>query len=172
MNIFAIDINPVKAAMQLHNKHIVKMILESAQMLSTTQRLYGNNNFLLYLIAYPYHPSTIWVRESQQNYIWLFIHLEALLQEYTYRYKKFHKVEFIKEYLRYPPIELKCLGLTRFALAMPDKYKEEDPIQSYRNYYIGEKIQGNFWTNRKYELDYWLLPHIKDFQFKERFLNV
>jgi len=165
MNIFAVDLNPQKAAMHLHNKHIIKMILESAQMLCTTQRLFGNSNFNLYNIAFVNHPCTIWVRTTQQNYNWLFLHFIYLLEEYKYRYNKIHSCERLIKYLVYAPIEMYSYGLTPFAKAMPDKYKVYDSVQSYRNYYINEKIQNNFWKKRRYELDNWLLEHLKLEQF-------
>jgi hypothetical protein len=168
MNIFAIDIDPLRSAIQLHDKHVVKMILESAQLLCTTRRLFGATDPELYKQCFQNHPCTKWVRESSQNYTWLYKHLEALCCEYTYRYGRIHKVASMLKMLSYHPVELKNLGLTKFALAMPEEYKVEDPIQSYRNYYLGKKIQGKFWTNRQHELDDWLFYNLDDNQFKRK----
>lgn len=169
MNIFVIDEDPYKAAMHMHDKHVVKMVLESAQLICTTRRLLGDDNPMLYKITHINHPCTIWARESVQNYLWLCRHFKALCEEYTYRYGRTHVCErFIPimcDELKYP---LNDWPLTTFRLAMPEKYKTDDPVQSYRNYYLGEKIQKKFWTKRRYELDDWLLSHLEEKQFRER----
>ena len=167
MNIFVIDEDPKRSAMQLNDKHIVKMVVEQAQMLSTTRLLFKDKTLGLYKPCFINHPCTKWVRESLDNYRWSVIHFKALCEEYTYRYYKVHKTMsllplFTKELKGIPDI-----GLTKFATAMPDKNKVEDSIQSYRNYYLGEKILNKIWTNRKKEeLDYWLSSNLKDEQFK------
>ena len=70
MNIFYLDKNPDLSA-QLHcDKHVVKMILEYAQMLSTAHRVLDNSQDV-YKIAHKNHPCTIWVRENKSNYKWL-----------------------------------------------------------------------------------------------------
>lgn len=169
MNIFAVDIDPQKAAIHLHDKLVVKMILESAQLICTTRHLFGDKNPILYKPCFINHPCTKWIRESVNNYIWICKHFKALCEEYTYRYGKSHTCE------KFIPIlgddllnNMIDIEQTPFALAMPDEYKVEDSIQSYRNYYLGKKIQGKFWTNRREELDYWLLSNLKDEQFKRR----
>lgn len=166
MNIFIVDANPLVAAMHLHNRHITKMTLESAQLLSTAQRLSGNEDTRIYRKTHVNHPCSVWVRTSKQNYIWLVQHFEALFKEFTYRYNKIHKSSKLFNLLKYPPEQLPNIGLTPFVKAMPDKYKVLNTIQSYRNYYLGEKIQGNYWTKRKYELDEWLYDHLNEIQFK------
>jgi hypothetical protein len=92
MNIFYLDRDPVIAAQMMCDKHVVKMILESAQMLSTAHRVLDGDEYAnkmgLYKLAHKNHPSTIWVRTSSENYRWLFNHYDALMQEYTYRYDK------------------------------------------------------------------------------------
>lgn len=168
MNIFIVDSNPLVAAYHLHNRHVVKMILESAQILSTVQRLHGNENPKLYKKTHIKHPCTIWINTSQQNYIWLVQHFEALFKEFTYRYGKVHKSSLLFDILKYPHPDIPSIGLTPFVKAMPDKYKVENAIQSYRNYYLGEKIQKNYWTNRRFDLDDWLLNQLDEKQFKER----
>jgi hypothetical protein len=91
MNIFASFECPVKSAHYLDDKRLIKMILESAQMLSTTINLNGYVG--LYRITHINHPCTIWVRTSRWNYMWLVKHFKALCEEYTARYLKIHKCE-------------------------------------------------------------------------------
>ena len=168
MNIFVVNADPRIAAMHLHNRHITKMVLESAQLLSTVQRLNGNEDPGLYRKTHIKHPCTIWLGISKDNYYWLVQHFEALFKEFTNRYNKTHKSSKLFDLLKYPPEQLPNIGLTPFVTAMPDKYKVLDPIQSYRNYYIGEKIQGNYWTKRtELELDSWLTNHLTESQFKD-----
>ncbi len=87
MNIFAVDKDPKISAQQLCDKHVVKMILESAQMLCAVY----DNGTAPYKRAFYNHPCTIWARETEQNYEWLLNHAYAMCQEYTRRYGKVHK---------------------------------------------------------------------------------
>lgn len=169
MNIFFLDWCPKKAAQHQHNRHCVKMLLETAQLLSTTRRvLIGQTDVCK--STHVNHPSAIWARESLGNYRWLFQHYFELAKEYTYRYGRFH--QSLKLFMNLHPDIRPISGLvspemTPIRLAMPDKYKTADPVESYRAYYIGEKIQGNFWTHRRQsELDGWLTDHLTDSQFK------
>ena len=84
MNIFVTDPCPVKSAQEQCDKHVVKMVLESAQMLSTAWRVFDNEaaeNAEMYKQAHLNHPCSIWVREAQENYIWLYKHFDALCTE-------------------------------------------------------------------------------------------
>ena len=73
MNIFYLDSDPYVAAKMHCDKHVVKMILESAQMLSTAHRVLDGDEYAdergLYKMAHKNHPSTIWVRTSTDNYM-------------------------------------------------------------------------------------------------------
>ena len=86
MNIFHLHTNPKIAARMQCDKHVVKMVLETAQMLSTAARAKGHN--IGYKTAYPNHPMTLWVSKSPHNYAWAAIHRLELDREYTKRYKK------------------------------------------------------------------------------------
>lgn len=167
MNIFFIDKDPVKAAVQQTDKLVVKMTLETAQLLSTARRYFGDTSSCLYKSTHINHPSNIWIRESLSNYIWLAKHFKALCEEYSYRFLQTHKsMSLLLKFGEDLP-ELKDIGLTKFRLAMPNQYKVDDPVQSYRNYYTAEKIQNKHWTNRKKkELDGWLSCHLNPTQFK------
>ena len=90
MNIFYLHRDPVIAAKVQYNKHVVKMILESAQMLCTAHHHYDEDTDVPYKKAHYNHPSTIWTRESDEHYMWLFDHMCALGKEYTKRYGKIH----------------------------------------------------------------------------------
>ena len=90
MNIFYLDNDPAKAASYQYNKHKVKMILESAQMLCTAHHHYGNGHNVPYKKAHYNHPSTIWCRQNASQYMWLYDHMIALGKEYTKRYNKTH----------------------------------------------------------------------------------
>ena len=90
MNIFYLDKDPFKAAKLQYNKHVVKMILESAQMLCAAHHVLGNPEDVPYKLAHKNHPSTIWVRENSLHYDWLYEHMIALGNEYTKRYGKKH----------------------------------------------------------------------------------
>lgn len=149
MNIFVIDTNPRKAAEQLCDKHIVKMILESHQMLSTTVReLYIDkyksihHDYFMGLLpgapkAHVKHPCTEWVMKSRGNYRWLIRHLRAMHVEYDKRYNKVHKQEGLlmiyegqEQYL-----DFKTTRRTPFPQAMPEGCKDKDPVKAYQNYY-------------------------------------
>ncbi len=173
MNIFAIDSNPYQAARWMVDKHIVKMVLETAQLLSTTHRVLDGTKInksyvmsddkvekLFYKSTHINHPSSIWVRETRENYYWLMLHLDGLLCEYTNRYGKQHKVyrSGIFHYMwDNKPVNIPAGSLTPFKLAMPDQYKiSDDPIECYREYYRKGKTELHSWKfpERK---PYWII---------------
>ncbi len=92
MNIFVTNNCPIKSAIILDDKRLVKMTLETTQLLSTTLSILGSEK-APYKKTHKNHPCTIWVTESRGNYLWLLNHLQALLQEYTKRYNKVHKCQ-------------------------------------------------------------------------------
>ncbi len=149
MNIFVLSENPLKAAAMQHDKHVVKMILESAQMLCSA---FEPEHKPPYKRAFYNHPCTIWARQSAKNYNWLLIHAVALATEYTYRYNKTHaSVKVIswcwnnyENLIKFPK-----KAKTKRPLAMPDQYKTNDAVESYINYYLGEKLNNAKWTRRK-----------------------
>ena len=140
MNIFYLHKDPRKAAEYQYNKHVVKMILESAQMLCTAHHHYGNGDNVPYKKAHYNHPSTIWVRENCENYAWLYRHMLALGEEYTKRYGKTHlSINKCALPLYRLPGGLPYTGFTQPPQCMPDKYKDKCSVKAYWNYYIGEK---------------------------------
>tara|TARA_R110002051_G_scaffold256013_1_gene315070 strand:+ start:4107 stop:4574 length:468 start_codon:yes stop_codon:yes gene_type:complete len=147
MNIFVVDDDPKVSAQQLCDKHVVKMILESAQMLCSAY----DNGTAPYKRAYYNHPCTIWARESRKNYEWLLDHAYSMSQEYTKRYGKVHKSIRVIEWCgeNYHKLNLPKIGLTKFAQAMPEQYKNKCAVTAYRSYYNGEKAGFATWKKRK-----------------------
>ena len=143
MNIFYLHRDPKKAARYQYNKHVVKMILESAQMLCTAHHCYGNAEQKLnvpYKQAHLNHPSTIWARKSRSTYRWLYLHMIALGDEYTKRYGKTHlTITKCAKFLNIPPVHIQGDEWSQPPQAMPDEYKDPCSIKAYWNYYIGEK---------------------------------
>ena len=174
MNIFYLD-HDVRKCAEMHNdKHVVKMILEYAQLLSTAHRvldgveliglsdsgrkkkfwtLGDSRDYTLYKATHINHPSAVWVRKSAQNYMWLAEMLEVLCGEYTYRYGKVHKVERdgLMQLLKNEfPKNLPIAPFTEPTPAMPDDVKVSgDSIKSYRNYYINNKAHLANWKKRQ-----------------------
>lgn len=145
MNIFVTDLNPKLAAQSYHNRHVVKMILETAQMLCNVQYSLDeiDNQDIPYKKTHYNHPCSIWARSSYSNYEWLWSLGKEISKEYSYRYGKTHLSykKVIHDAMEVDLSGLPTVGMTEFALAMPDKYKIiGDPVQSYRNYYVGEKL--------------------------------
>lgn len=179
MNIFILDKNPVIAAQQQCDKHIVKMVTESAQMLSTAHRLLDGvmelrpsksgkrmkkywklndeREDVLMKNVHENHPCTKWTMQSKTNYHWHYLHYQALAQEYEYRYGKKHgafdRDTSLAAKLNQFPQNIPDGGQTPFALAMknnPECIVENDAVQSYRNYYIQKQDKFKMaWINRE-----------------------
>ena len=145
MNIFLLDKDPKKCATYHCDKHVVKMILESAQMLCTAHWVTGSS--APYKPTHIHHPCSIWVRESIDNYTFLCSLGYNLCLEYTSRYGRIHKTQKVIEWCiqNKPNVERK--GLTPFAQAMPEEYKNKSPVKAYRSYYAGEKKDLLRYTN-------------------------
>lgn len=155
MNIFYVDRNANSAAQALVDKHVVKMVLETAQLLSTAHRVLdgdplpdGRENHL-YKATHINHPSSKWVRQSNNNYNWLFAHFLALLDEYTYRYEKEHKCAGLVRYLMVPPKNIPSGYFTPPTCAMDEQYKiSNDALENYRYYYNEGKKHLHSWKKR------------------------
>ena len=173
MNIFYLHNDTTKCA-ELHNdKHVVKMILEYAQLLSTAHRfidgvpsidrgtrtgrqrtsyiLSDSRDDVLYRATHINHPSAIWVRHSYENYEWLYKLFIAVLNEYTHRYGRIHATARLVNVLYTPPTHIpKGVGFTEPTPAMPDEYKVSgNSIRSYINYYVGAKKHLASWKKRQ-----------------------
>jgi hypothetical protein len=174
MNLFILSLDPARAAEEMMDKHVNKILLEAVQMLCTAMRVLepelpesvANS---LYKLAHKNHPVTIWCRTSRANFIWTLDLVDGLHAEWKYRYghpeTKIHKSYQVAQILRaniptddkFPCAE--SCGITPFALAMPDQYKdpEGDAIKSYRAYYMSpEKRRIATWTKRRSAPEWWV----------------
>ena len=147
MNIFVLDKNIDKCAKYHCDQHVVKMILESVQIMCTALNNKG--------ITTPYksthikHPCVLWVEKSYDNFLWLSNLAFALNEEFKYRYKKTTNHSSIDVLNKIRQKEFESTGLTEFAQAMPEKYKiPGDAVSAYRNFYLGEKMKFAKWTRR------------------------
>ena len=146
MNIFVLDRDPNVAARMHCDKHVPKMILETAQMLSTAHHVYDTPQAqFVYKKAHLNHPCTIWVRDSVDNYQWAYDLFRALNDQFEARRGKTH-LSWTKlgQILSETPPLPSC-GLTPFAQAMPDHYKQADAVEAYRAYYKGDKAPFAKW---------------------------
>ena len=166
MNIFVLSIITKLCAQYHTDKHVVKMILEYAQLLCSAHIILDNvteiNNIKLYNLTHKNHPCSIWVRQSSMNYVWLYNLFYHLCKEYTYRYNKIHTTELkLLTVLKNIPKNINnSPEMTRFALAMPNIYKVyeneyDDDVESYRNYYINGKQHIANWKNRP--IPHWMI---------------
>lgn len=135
MNIFYLDRDPYKAAEKHYNKHVVKMVLEAAQLLCTAHHVSGDGN-VPYKKTHINHPSAVWVRFSKANYLWCYNYMLALGAEYTKRYGKSHlTIEKCKEVLSNVPCNITNTEFNDPPQCMPDEFKMADAIQGYQKYY-------------------------------------
>ena len=144
------------------DKHVVKMILETQQILCSVHLLTDSKYVPPYKLTHKNHPCNIWARSSTRNYKWLVKLGLELCKEYTYRYGKIHKCQtYIEEMKKnIPPIPR--IGFTPPAQAMPDEYKSKDVVESYRAYYYFEKMQLHSWKKR--DVPYWIEDTRKQFE--------
>jgi hypothetical protein len=172
MNIFYLSESPQQCAEWMVDRHVVKMILESAQLLSTAHRILDGTELqgksktgrkarrwilgdsrepVLYSATHINHPSAVWARTSIENYNWLVDHFYALMNEYNYRYNKTHKCfGEISYLLQSPPKNLTEYDETKMPSCMDEKFIiSDDPIVNYRNYYKNGKSHLFKWTNRE-----------------------
>lgn len=153
MNVFFLDNNPKQCAIYHNNKHCIKQLLESSQLLCGVHHVVGTQTDIPYRLSHKNHPCAIWARESLSNYLYLCELGLELCNEYTYRYGKRHKsLEVIMWCISNRP-NIPDIGFTEPARAMPDEYKVKSVVQSYRNYYIGAKSGFANWKNR--EVPFW-----------------
>jgi hypothetical protein len=175
MNVFVLDNDPIISAQQHCDKHVVKMIIESAQMLSTTHRMLDGKaerrpsvsgktmqqyyvlpderENLLYKAVHKYHPCTVWTMETNENYSWHWKLFDALCDEYSYRYGKTHKTdELLREELLHTPKNISKGPMTKFPLAMKSNPEcmFDDPVKSYRAFYKTKQERFKMaWTKRE-----------------------
>lgn len=170
MNVFYLHPDPIICARWHCDKHVVKMIIEYAQLMSTAHRMLDGTEYIdvssgrkirrwllgdarehvLYKASHINHPDNIWLRESTGNYNFLYELFCALCDEYTARYGKVHATDTkLREILKHPPKNLSEGVFTNPPQAMPDHCKDSDVITAYKNYYIREKQSFAKWKNGK-----------------------
>jgi len=155
MNIFILD-NDIEQCARYHcDQHVGKMILESAQLLCTA--LNQKQIATPYRSTHGRHPCTLWVGESLENFQWLVRLSYALNAEYRWRYDKLQDHASIAVIKQIEDCKFESQGLTPFAQAMPDQYKQvADPVMAYRAFYCHEKSSFATWTKR--EVPAWYRP--------------
>lgn len=176
MNVFILDKDPVVSAQLQCDKHIVKMIVESAQMLSTAHRMLDGDlerrpsksgktivkywrmpdwrENTLYKAVHMYHPCSVWTMKSNNNYNWHWIHFAALCDEYKYRYEKVHATDTqLRDVLKTLPENIPVGPMTPQPLAMTSNPECMDPnniVESYRKFYQTKQQRFKMaWTKRK-----------------------
>lgn len=180
MNIFFLSFDPVRAAHAHCDKHVVKMLLESTQLLWTAQHVAHNGKIPEletapttlsgsrhgYAPTHPKHPCAIWTRASLANYFWLCELALALADEYHFRWparKGPHACEAHVHWLRAHPPPLPVGPLTSPAQAMPDEYKDPiSAITAYRAYYCGSKAERGLLVYTGREVPTWILEETCD----------
>lgn len=145
MNIFILDNDITKCAAYHNDRHCVKMILESAQMLSTACRLSGIDAG--YKATHINHPSNKWIRNSLDNWKWLRELVVCLNTEWKYRFGHRRNHKSFEVVMGLPTPSIPSIGLTPFAQAMPEIYRNRDAVKAYRDYYMGDKRAIAQWRN-------------------------
>lgn len=156
MNIFATDINTTTCASYHVDSHIVKMPTELAQMVSFVyyhQDLWDSSIpqlLMQFSKSHDNHPCSLWIRENISNFYWTCELGIKLIEEYRYRYnsEKHQRCLLIFEWAlnNMPELNIQCM--TPFALAMPEEFKVDCCIESYRNFYRFDKAHLHKWTKR------------------------
>jgi len=170
MNIFYLDNDPKTCAEMHISKHVVKMIIEYAQLMSTAHRVLDGEEYIdltangrrvkrwlliderehrLMKASHTNHPSAIWCRANQENYIWLYNMWHQLCNEYTYRYGKVHSCARLDDALCFAPNNIDKGEFYGPTPAMPDDVKVAgDSMTSYHNYYNKHKRGFASWRGR------------------------
>ena len=163
MNIFFLDKTPELSAEMLCDKHIPKMLLESAQMLSTAVRKYEKETDTtplakpIYKSAYPNHPMTKWVGETKGNFEWALENAIYIHEEYRFRFNKNHKsYDVISNIINNNYINDIPDGFFKEPpQCMPNEYKDNNYVTAYRNYYKGEKEYFAKWEKGRQQPEWW-----------------
>ena len=148
MNIFVLDASPLRAAEMHCDKHVPKMVLETAQIMSTVLNEKGLKG--AYKSTHKNHPCTVWAGQSFANYMWTMALGMALGLEYEKRFGRTHKSADVIWEMKDTPIRVLRDAfdqdeMTDWVLAMPDEYKCRDAVHSYREYYRGAKAHFARW---------------------------
>jgi len=148
MNVFILDLDVKKSAEYHCDKHVVKMILETAQLLCGVHHVVETQSEIPYRLSHKNHPSAIWSRESLSNYLYLCELGLELCKEYTYRYGKRHKSQDVIEWCLTNKPNIIDKVFTEPPKEMPDEYKFDSVVESFRIYYIVAKSGFALWKGR------------------------
>lgn len=171
MNIFYLDEDVFKAAQYHMDRHVRKMIIEYAQLLSTAHRVLDGEEQIdvtdkgrkirrwytrdwrdehLYKSTHINHPSSKWVRGSAHNYAYLYNLFCALCDEFVYRFGKHHATDTkLRKALSLLPKNISWIDMTSIPQAMDKEYRLDNSLDAYRNYYINGKSHLAQWTKRE-----------------------
>lgn len=173
MNLFATDLDPITAAYDLCNKHIIKMPSETATMLGTA---FSQFNAKGKQVAYYNHPSSIWVRESLKNFEWTLLHGLAQCEEYTRRYKRQHASQKFIDWAanNISALSFNSTEITPFARCFSEFKQELDQtepntIKAYKKFYWLDKQEFATWPDKKLIPFWW--PEISDKFVDKSFIN-
>jgi hypothetical protein len=155
VNIFYLDNNPGLAALYHCDKHVIKMILETAQIMSTVvHKTFPDKYDSLYKATHAKHPCVLWAGAGEKNFQWLYELGICLNREFELRYsgKSHASMQIIHECAE---IDLKLEPVwTSPAQAMPEECKDADPVVAYRNYYT--KYKQHIITYKNTSKPYWM----------------
>lgn len=149
MNIFALSSDPVRAAKQHCDIHVIKMLVEAAQLLCTCNYVRGTYKDWMYKPTHVNHPCSIWVRSSATNYLWLLELAEALADEFEFRFGHEHKTASVVKRLR---ARIRCDRTSNptFCFCGPSELVRGTVIDSNRELYrMKSKKFSMVWTRRK-----------------------
>lgn len=155
MNIFVLHLDPTIAAQYHCDKHVSKMIVETAQLLSAAHDV----SVAPYKHTHVNHPCSIWTRKSLDNYKWLCKLGISLINEYNIRYSegiKSHATATTIDWLAQNQPNIPNIGLTEFAQAMPEQYKSKDAVEAYRRYYLNDKKRFAKWVKGTPPPNWWI----------------
>ena len=189
MNIFYLDWNPEICAQYHCDKHVVKMIIEYAQLMSTAHRMLDGKEYvdnssgrrikrwhlndhreeIVYKASHVNHPSAVWTRKGSANYNWLYSLWTNCLNEYTHRYDKQHACEKLRFALSKTPTRMIDGNWSEPPQAMPEECKMSSSVAAYRQYYVMKKNGFARWTNRN--IPDWYTNGVMDMLVADRFVS-
>jgi len=161
LNIFVLHTDPTIAAQMHCDKHVPKMVVEAAQMMASALRRHGADDEDMpltkagkpYKGGYAHHPCTVWAGDSRANFSWLAQYAYILCMEYNKRFGKNHACQWPIEHMQRIFHMIPEGGLTPFALAMPDEYRDDNPVVAYRRYYHSKQFAK--WEKGTPAPDWW-----------------
>lgn len=169
MNIFYTNPNPAICAMEHCDRHMVKMILEYAQMLSTAHHVYGSWTEPMYKPTHKNHPSSMWVRESNKHYMWLYCLYSDLLNNFEMKTGRKHASSKLQKILKNVPTGIPYNGFVPPPACVPEHFKTNNILESYQNCMIDKFTE---WQSREKPLkvEWWhgIIPEWYDYSKENR----